>query len=131
MRGARKDVSVTKVLVANGIFWDKRSFVSLPRLDGSIHVYLKGDDIKLARQRVWQRSKQKCAICKRPISFDQSDADWEMDHIKGGNVERCDCLENLQAVHRECHRNKHVQVKFTPKQQTQETADESNREANE
>lgn len=108
-RGASVDMAVTKVLVKNHIFWDKRSFVSLPNhSDGSIHVYLKGDDIKLARQRVWSSSRQRCASCKTELGYD----DWEMDHKQGGTVGRCDCLHNLQALCRPCHRKKHVKVGF-------------------
>lgn len=113
-RGAKKDTTVTKALVANGIFWDKRSFISLGT---EPHLYLKGDDIKLMRQRVWARAKRKCANCKREIIYQDFDADWEMDHKQGGTVGRCDCLHNLQVLCRPCHRAKHVQVKFTQRKE--------------
>ena len=107
-RGHKKDVHVTKLLFRNGLLLDRRSFLSLPREeDGTVHLMLKGDDIVCQRQRVWHRSKQRCALCKGAITFD-----FEMDHIQGGTSGRCDCLHNLRALCRDCHRLKHVRTRF-------------------
>ena len=109
MRGASKDRATTKLLRENGLLLDARSFVSRPSIaNGSIHLFFKGDDVICQRQRVWHRSKGKCAGCKRLLDV----LDWEMDHKQGGTVGRCDCLHNLQALCRDCHRAKHVQPQF-------------------
>lgn len=112
MRGAKKDVTVTRLLRANGLLLDPRSFVSL---GSEPHLYLSGDDIVCQRQRVAHRSKGKCGICKKPIVIFGLDQDWEMDHKQGGLVGRYDDLENLQALCRPCHRRKHVRPKFSKK----------------
>lgn len=115
-RGARKDKAATKCLRANGLFLDGHSFIGMPDINGGVHLYLKGDDVKMQRERVWAKSKRKCGLCKTEIVYPEGDFEtgWEMDHIKGGLSERCDCLHNLQAVHHKCHREKHVQTRFTP-----------------
>jgi hypothetical protein len=104
-RGAKKDVPVTKLLFANGLFLDKRSFLgwreSVP------HMFLKGADVADQRRRVWGRSKEKCASCKKLIWT------FEMDHIQGGLSGRCDCLHNLQALCHECHAKKHISVQWS------------------
>lgn len=120
-RGAKKDTAVTKLLFRNGLFLDRRSFVSLH--GNEPHLFLKGEDVSAQRLRVWYRSKNRCAICKKEFVFEYYD-EWEMDHKQGGLVGRCDCLHNLRIVCPECHRKKHIHPQFTPKQQTQEAADE-------
>lgn len=101
-RGAREDVGVTKLLFANGLLLDRDSFVSLNANEP--HLFLYGDDITCQRQRVWHRGKHKCASCGMAVGpFSQ---DWEMDHIQGGLVGRCDCLHNLQILCRPCHKKK-------------------------
>jgi len=104
-RGAKRDLAVTKLLLDNGLLLDKRSFVS-----HEPHLYLKGDDIVKQRARVAGRSGGLCGICKKPFGgiFGY---DWEMDHIQGGLTGRYDDLSNLQAVHAECHRKRHVHIK--------------------
>ena len=110
-RGAKKDLAVTKVLRANGLFWDKRSFVSL---GVEPHLYLKGDDVVCQRQRVWLKWKGNkpaplCVLKLEGCDFYAS----ELDHKQGGTVGRCDCAHNLQPVCVNCHRLKHVHPKFT------------------
>ena len=130
MRGARKDVSVSKLLYKNGIFLDRRSFVSLNANEP--HLFLFGDDIKMQRERVWARSKGKCGICKKKIEIAPYEGqfdfgkDWEMDHIQGGLVGRCDCLHNLRATHPECHRAKHVRPRFGERAQAVKDFDKVN-----
>ena len=108
-RGFKKDVTTTKVLRANGLLLDRRSFISL---GAEPHLILYGDDIVCQRQRVWHRSKGKCAICKDSLAV-LDYGDFHMDHIQGGTVGRCDCLHNLRAVHAHCHRKRHVRPMFT------------------
>ena len=98
---------MTKLLRANGLLLDHRSFISLGI---EPHLVLKGDDVVCQRQRVWHRGKGKCAVCKREINVLDS---WEMDHKQGGTVGRCDCLHNLQVSCWDCHRKKHVRPQFT------------------
>jgi hypothetical protein len=118
MSGAKKDVAITRLLRDNGLFLDKRSFVG-HGLDMIPHLFLKGNDIGPQRDRVWLRSGQKCKSCKARLGWvaDDSYSDWEMDHVQGGNVGRCDCLHNLQSLCVNCHRNKHVKPQWTKKKQ--------------
>jgi hypothetical protein len=106
-RGFKKDSPLTKMLRANGLLLDRRSFVGY---DAEMipHLLLKGDDVIVQRQRVWRKSRGKCGICKTKLVYE----DFEMDHKRGGSFGRCDCLHNLQAAHRSpCHQSKHVQLK--------------------
>ena len=112
MLGYKKDLAVTRLLRANGLLLDPRSFVTLGL---EPHLKLKGDDMVCQRQRVAHRSKGKCAACKSPIRVFGLEQDWEMDHKQGGLVGRYDDLENLQALCRPCHRKKHVRPKFSKK----------------
>ena len=104
-RGAHKDRAITKLLRENGLLLDKRSFVSL---GAEPHLYLRGEDIVAQRMRAWVASRGKCGICGSPLFYQ----DYEMDHIQGGIVLRCDCLHNLRAVHGPCHRKRHLQVQL-------------------
>lgn len=108
-RAARKDQEVTKLLRANKLLLDPRSFVSLPaHFDGKPHLYLEGLDVVLMRLRVELRDKGKCKQCKSVTET------WEMDHLQGGTVGRCDCLHNLQTLCGRCHDSKHVSVQWGP-----------------
>ena len=113
-RGAKIDPFKT----ANANFLDKRSFISL-----SGHLYLKGDDIREQRQKVYERDKGICHgidvegyRCKRYVSWNTG----HMDHIQGGLVGRCDCMHNLQWLCPDCHRAKHVQVQFSRRVEKEE-----------
>ena len=112
MRGAKIDRAITKLLKDNFIFQDDRSFVSL---GAEPHLYLRGYDVVKQRERLWQFAKydqvqgRNCALCGGPII----NPEWEMDHKQGGTVGRHDDLSNLQIVHSECHRKKHVQVRWS------------------
>lgn len=83
-------------------FKDRRSFVSL---DG--HDYLKGRDKSNRYREMVENVKPFCAKCGAFL------LNGELDHIQGGNVGRCDCPHNLQWLCRNCHRDKHVQVKWS------------------
>src|ERR1700677_2909963 len=94
-RSAKRDIASTKLLRENGILLDSRSFISLPSLrDGKPHLYLRGRDMELQRDRVFKRDKGRCQI-KGPHCGEVA---IETDHKQGGLVGRCDCLHNLQAV---------------------------------
>jgi hypothetical protein len=120
-RGAKLDRFVTVLLRKNGLLLDKRSFVGHD-LNGTPHLYLKGADVSEQRERVWDRSKQRCSECGTPLTWvaDDSYSDWEMDHKQGGTVGRCDCLHNLRALCKKCHRAKHIQVQWTKKENANE-----------
>jgi hypothetical protein len=120
-RGFKKDVTTTKVLRANGLLLDKRSFISL---GAEAHLLLKGDDIVCQRQRVAHRTKGRCGICRKPMEIFGPSADWEMDHKKNKPAERCDCLHNLRAVHPDCHRRRHPQTQFLRKTEAGKQFDE-------
>jgi hypothetical protein len=107
MRGAKKDLPLTKMLQANGFLIDRRSFVGY-QADMTPHLYLKGGDVIVQRHRVWNLSRMRCKTCGTPLTTD----DWEMHHKQAGLVGRCDCLDNLEAICAICHRGKHVSVKF-------------------
>jgi hypothetical protein len=105
-RGAKKDITVTRLLFENGLLLDKRSFVSW---GAEPHLYLKGEDVGRQRERLWLSGNSECEICRKPIHFNQI---WQMDHKQGGLVGRCDCRHNLRITHAECHRARHVQVQL-------------------
>jgi hypothetical protein len=105
-RAAKIDEAATKARH----FEHPDSFVGM---DG--HLYLAGGDRTLQRARLWKREKH-CAFCGKYVSWQE----MEMDHVTGGLVGRCDCLDcgrnapgagNLQPACHECHtggpRSKH------------------------
>lgn len=105
-RGFKMDTKLTKRLFQNGLLLDKRSFIGYDT-EQIPHLLLYGEDISMQRARVFQKSKGRCAICRRLT------LDGEMDHIKSGNSGRCDCADhNLRILCPDCHRSRHVQVKF-------------------
>jgi hypothetical protein len=123
-RGAKKDVPVTKLLWENGLFLDKDSFLGW-RSDSTPHLFLKREDIALQRERVYQNDAGWCQLslspeCHNNRGFSIPRDEFELDHIKGGLVERCDCEHNLQVACAPCHRMKHVRVKWGPSKQQAE-----------
>jgi hypothetical protein len=103
-RGAKKDITVSKLLYENGLLLDKRSFISL---GAEPHLYLKGRDVEKQWDRLWESTVGSCANCRLIIY-----GNWVMDHKQGGLVGRCDCLHNLQVLCPPCHRAKHVRPRF-------------------
>lgn len=103
-RGARKDQFVTALLFKNGLFQDRKSFVSL-----DTKLFLAGDDWTAQKVRVWKRDKYTCQIGKHPLD-DSAIAD--PDHIvkksKGGD----DSLSNLRTVCREHHNERHPEKRL-------------------
>jgi HNH endonuclease len=111
-RGFSKDERVSALLVESGFFENEDSFIGYD-LEMTPHLLLEGEDVSRQRTRLWKALKYRpegraCGICHKPIT----NPDWEMDHIQGGTVGRCDCLHNLRAVHRYCHREKHVKTQL-------------------
>jgi hypothetical protein len=115
-RGAKRDEVATKEardlyadLVARGYspdvhFADERSFIG-----ADVHEYLQGEDRTERRRQVWERDGRRCVKCGNAVTWEQ----MEMDHRKGGNYGRCDCLScnrhgdgggNLQTLCAHCHR---------------------------
>lgn len=107
MRGAKKDEPVSRLLFKNGILLDRRSFVSLN--GNEPHLFLKGEDVVRQRNRVFARSRNRCAKCKKPITWES----FEMHHRQAGLVGRHDDLSNLEAICHDCHARQHVQVQWT------------------
>jgi hypothetical protein len=111
-RGAKKDITVSKLLYENGLFLDKRSFISL---GAEPHLYLKGPDMQAQHDRVMKRDKHRCQICERSYWSDFGGS-LEVDHIipkgRGGS----DDIGNLQAACISCHRTgpnaKHVRPRL-------------------
>ena len=113
-KGAHKDVPVTKLLFANGLFLDKRSFLgwreSVP------HLYLKGEDMSRQRQRVQERDEEWCGKCTRHVN----DEDAEIHHVISKGRGGSDDLSNLEwrcgRFVSDCHTAEHVQVQWTKKE---------------
>jgi 5-methylcytosine-specific restriction endonuclease McrA len=107
-KGFKRDLAVSRLLHSNCLLRDKRSFATLPDSAGKIHLKLFGEDIDGARIFVFQRAWGKCEECRALITWEG----YDMHHIKGGLSGRCDCLDNLLALCRDCHKAKHVQVRL-------------------
>lgn len=124
-RGGKKDIAVTRLLRENCIFVDDDSFVSHPRIhDGSIHLYLAGEDMVEQRKRIYMRDRGVCQLkissaeCRSRNGYAMLSSECELDHRKGG-VDRCDCRHNLQIVCAPCHRQKHLKVQWTKRRDNQ------------
>ena len=113
--GFKRDVTMTRAMRENRFLMERGSFCTLPDVAGKVHFHLEGSDRSRMRQIVYIRAKGRCQNrrCGAPIVWDT----FEMDHIKGGLSERCDCLHNLRALCLGCHRARHPQVKFGPGRQ--------------
>lgn len=99
-RGAKRDRSATK---GRG-FRDRCSFVSL---DG--HDYLRGEDMGLRRNNVFERDGGRCLTCGAWYG----EATGHVHHLQSGLVGRCDCFHNLEWSCPKCHRQKHVQTQWS------------------
>lgn len=111
MRGFKRDTKLTLLMRHNGFFLDRRSFIGY-NSDMIPHLLLAGVDVGLQRTKVFLRSERQgipcCVICRRKLQSEE----WEMDHIKSKGMGGSDDLWNLRALCVDCHRNRHVQVKF-------------------
>ena len=109
MRGAHKDLPVTKLLFANGLLTDRRSFVGWR--EQIPHLYLKGADMSNQRNLCCARDKGHCRKCKRECGVA-----GEVHHVlprgKGGS----DDLTNLEwrcgRFVGDCHTSAHVAPRF-------------------
>lgn len=82
MLGFKRDVTATAALYSNGVFQDRRSFLSLPDTQGVTHVRLEGADRTRNRFALIEKAKGKCAVCRQWIGLT-----GELHHPG-----RCDCI---------------------------------------
>ena len=54
------------------------------------------------KDMVWVEQKEKCAICDKPVTFEESEADHILEYVNMGN----DTYENCQVVCKDCHKEK-------------------------
>ena len=90
-------------------FRDPRSWVGY-RSNREPYIRRFGRDMAEVRDWMWLTWNGLCAHCRRKC---EGQGQQELDHIvprgKGGD----DSLANLQFLCRDCHRKKHVQVKWS------------------
>jgi hypothetical protein len=104
--GLSIDRTATDVAFRNGLLENRGSFISnRDQANDRAHIHLEGIDRSRQRTRCFLKSKQKCAICRRPIGFDT----FEMHHPG-----TCDCIDPKCPTHVEarcsqfendCHRH--------------------------
>lgn len=99
------EFSIDREATANACFKDPRSHI---RNDGT--WLLKGLDMKLMHMFILGRDNGICARCKEYCGYN-----GETDHIIPRGKRRNDAPENLQWLCPNCHRLKHVRVKWTTK----------------
>lgn len=99
----KRDAQVTKLLRANRLLVDRRSYVGYDS-EMRPHVKLFGADMVVQRQRVFVESKGKCKMCRMAITWDT----FEVDHIQSRGKCGSDDITNLQALCRDCHVAKHM-----------------------
>lgn len=103
MPWAKKSVKDTKAMH----FADRRSWVGT-KSDGTLYMRCFGKDMAAMRRALLSQSGGRCAMCHVACLMS-----GEVDHVlsrgKGGD----DSLANLQFLCRDCHRKKHVQVKWS------------------
>jgi 5-methylcytosine-specific restriction endonuclease McrA len=102
-RGFKRNYAATKL---RG-FLDPRSFVSLPK-DGLAHDLLYGKDVGARRAEVFLRDDGRCRDCGAKASWEEG----EMHHLENQAGSRCDDLHNLAWSCSDCHKKRHVQVRF-------------------
>jgi HNH endonuclease len=107
-RGAKVDRQVTKLLRAEGFFKDKRSFLGWR--EAVPHLYLKGVDMSLQREKVLDRDGYKCRECGNELRVDEG----EVHHVKHRGQGGSDDLANLEAICSADHRYAHVRPKWGP-----------------
>jgi len=110
-RSARIDVAMTRLLFANGLLLDPRSFVG-HGIDLVPHLYLKGPDMSRQRDAVIHRDGGRCRVCKAWLSSDNGEVHHVLPRGKGGS----DDIDNLEwrcgrITGRKCHTSQHVQIR--------------------
>lgn len=102
-RGFKRDV-----VDSGGMFFDKRSFISLPKPSdhGPIHFILYGKDVTNVRCKIYARDRGRCQLriskhCtgERVIGFENC----HLEHRLGGLSQRCWCDANLRISCPSCH----------------------------
>jgi len=113
-RKHKEDRPVTRMMLREGYFQDKRSFVGLPESDGESHVFLRGPDWDRQKREVWKRDKGVCQLCGGRIACKDGLPICDPDHIIKRSGGGSDDLGNLRSVHRSCHEKRHPekQVRF-------------------
>jgi 5-methylcytosine-specific restriction endonuclease McrA len=98
----KRDAQATKLLRANDLLKDRRSYVGY---DSEMRPHLKlfGADMMVQRQRVYVHSRGKCAKCRGAITWDS----FEMHHKVSRGKSGSDDIANLQAICRDCHTQIH------------------------
>lgn len=103
--GFKRDEEETRLAYERGHFTDpkKRSFVTLPKL-GKSHIILAGPDVEAARLRIYERDMGECQLklskhCLGKVSYELC----HLEHLKGGNADRCWCDHNLRISCEPCH----------------------------
>lgn len=110
MRHHKPDRAVTRMMLREGYFKDKRSFVALPEDDGESHVYLKGEDIWDRRYEVATRDNFQCQAsgCVRHLGIEDGHLHHVVHRGKGGS----DDIANLVWFCPHHHAMHHVRPKF-------------------
>lgn len=117
-RGFRKDINLT-ALAHEGLYGqllvDSRSFWSI---DGHILAY--GKDKEPIRAEIFRLNREanggvnrcwNCGVMVEEHEGDHMAANGEWDHIY--TKRRCDCTHNGRVSCPKCHRDRHVQVKWS------------------
>ena len=112
-RGARKDTAVTKLLYANGLLLDKRSFVSLNANEP--HLYLKGADMSAQRERVIKRDDGKCRKCGHNVASDYGEVHHVIHKGQLGYDDLCNLEWRCGRWFGDCHKSEHVAPRWTPR----------------
>ena len=115
----KRDRELTDAMYANGTYKDqkRRSYVANWLHPGTNHrcEYLFGIDRLRRHNEIRERARGWCQGCER-AHYVGIEGEWH--HIKGGlGVQRCDCAENALLVCQTFHRNHHVRVKWTKKEE--------------
>ena len=102
-RRGRKGFKVDHAATDAKHYLDQRSAVDIHGRE-----LLYGEDMLIRRAEVYVRARGFCAHCGRHRDYDAI----EMDHIKPRGKGGTDDVSNLQMLCADCHRRKHVQVRF-------------------
>lgn len=108
----RKPQMIDREATAAAGFLDSRSYVKRAK-DGEMQSYRFGDDMRLLRAAVFERSKGYCempvngftngARCNRNMSWETMELDHNPSLAHGGD----DSMEGTRAICRRCHVARH------------------------
>jgi len=89
-------------------FKDKRSYVSIK--EGVERLKLFGADMTAQRDRVIERDGYRCQYCKKRFNYYELEIGHDpIPRGKGGS----DDMDNLKTACKMCHREEHVQVRWS------------------